>query len=141
MPEAIFADTNLFLRYLMNDDPPQADAVEQVLIRAKNGEFRLVANALVMAEIVWVLEKVYNLERLTIRESIFAIINTPGLDIAEADLITQALDWYAGQNIDFVDAFSACWMQAQQIDAVYTFDNRHFSRIDQLNVLVPGQET
>jgi len=32
--ERLFADTNLFLRYLTNDVPAQADAVEQVLQQA-----------------------------------------------------------------------------------------------------------
>jgi predicted nucleic acid-binding protein len=33
-PERVFADTNLFLRYLTNDVPDQADAVERLLRRA-----------------------------------------------------------------------------------------------------------
>ncbi len=30
MPERVFVDTNLFLRYLTNDVPVQADAVERL---------------------------------------------------------------------------------------------------------------
>lgn len=138
MSKAVFADTNLFLRYLMNDDPQQADAVEKVLRKAASGEFKLIANPLIMAEIVWVLEKAYELDRFTIRKSIFAIVNTPGIEIDAADLVTAAIDIYASKNIDFVDAFSACWMQARNIDAVYTFDQRHFSRIKTITVLVPN---
>ncbi len=37
-PERLFADTNLFLRYLTNDIPQQADAVETLLRRAAAGE-------------------------------------------------------------------------------------------------------
>ena len=33
-PERVFADTNLFLRYLTNDVPAQADAVEELLRQA-----------------------------------------------------------------------------------------------------------
>lgn len=40
-PERWFADTNLFLRYLTDDVPEQADAVEELLNRAKRGELTL----------------------------------------------------------------------------------------------------
>jgi len=40
-PERLFADTNLFLRYLTNDIPQQADAVETLLRRAAAGEVTL----------------------------------------------------------------------------------------------------
>jgi hypothetical protein len=40
--EQIFADTNLFLRYLTNDIPEQADAFERMLRRAAAGEITLI---------------------------------------------------------------------------------------------------
>ena len=66
--EGTFIDTNLFLRYLTNDVPEQADAVEEVLCKAADGEVALVTNSLVIAEIVWTLESFYRLERDDIRE-------------------------------------------------------------------------
>jgi predicted nucleic acid-binding protein len=77
--ERWFADTNLFLRYLTNDIPAQADAVEELLKRAKRGELTLVTNALVLAETVWTLESFYHLERTDIKEKVLGIINTPGV--------------------------------------------------------------
>ena len=53
-----------FLRYLTNDVPAQADAVEALLRRAVDGEeIVLVTNSLVMAEIVWVLDDYYQQSR------------------------------------------------------------------------------
>jgi uncharacterized protein len=63
MRERLFADTNLFLRYLTNDIPAQADAVEALLQRAEQEEILLVTNALVMAEIVWTLESFYKADQ------------------------------------------------------------------------------
>ena len=37
-PERVFADTNLFLRYLTNDVPEQADVVERVLQMAAQNQ-------------------------------------------------------------------------------------------------------
>ena len=43
-PERAFIDPNIFLRYLTNDVPEQADAVEQLLHRAVAGEITLSAD-------------------------------------------------------------------------------------------------
>lgn len=37
VPERVFLDTNVFLRYLTNDVPKRADAVERLLRRAGAG--------------------------------------------------------------------------------------------------------
>ena len=72
--ERWFADTNLFLRYLTNDIPAQADAVEVLLQRAEQGEVLLITNALVMAEIVWTLESFYKLPKAEVEEKVLAPI-------------------------------------------------------------------
>lgn len=138
-PDRVFADTNLFLRYLTNDVPTQADAVEQLLHRAAAGEIALVTSTLVIAEIVWTLESFYQLTKDDIREKVLAILNTPGLDVADADQILQAITWYADHNVDFADAFNAVWLLDQGITTAYTFDQKHFSRFTGVTVRVPGK--
>jgi predicted nucleic-acid-binding protein len=138
-PERVFADTNLFLRYLTNDVPVQADAVEQLLNRASDGEIVLVINSLVIAEIVWTLKSYYGLARGSIKDKVLAILNTPGIEAAEADLLLQAIFWYADKSIDFIDAFNAAWMLTQGLAITYTFDRKHLSRIEGIGVQVPGE--
>ena len=138
--EPVFADTNLFLRYLTNDVPEQASAVESLLSRAAEGEVTLVTNTLVFAEIIWTLESFYRLSRLEIQEKATAIVNTPGLAVPEADLILQALAEYVLQNVDFIDAYNHAWMLQHGSTQVYTFDRRHFSRLTGITVRVPGEE-
>jgi predicted nucleic-acid-binding protein len=137
--ERVFADTNLFLRYLTNDVPAQADAVEKLLRRASAGEIVLVVNSLVIAEIVWTLESYYGLSRSSIKDKIFAILNTAGLEAWEGDLLLEAIFWYADKNIDFIDAFNAAWLLTQGLDTTYTFDRKHFSQIEGIRVQVPGE--
>ncbi len=139
MAERVFADTNLFLRYFMNDDVAQADAAESLFRAAVQGNITLVTHHLIIAEIVWVMSKVYQQDRHTIRRQIMGILNTPGIEIESASVISQAVDLYAGKNIDFVDAYTAVWMRENGLTEVYTFDRRHFSRVSGLNVKAPGQ--
>jgi len=136
-PERVFADTNLFLRYLTNDIPDQADAVERLLHRAAAGEVVLVVHSLVMAEIVWTLESFYGLTRESVKEKVLAMLNTPGLELAESDLILQAIAWYADRRVDFIDAYSAAWMLAQGVTRALTFDQKHFARLERIQAQTP----
>jgi len=137
-PEKLFADTNLFLRYLTNDIPAQADAVEALLQRAEQGEILLITNALVMAEIVWTLESFYKLSKPEVEEKVLAVLNTPGVEVLDGELVLQAVVWYVEKNVDFVDAYNAGWMMRQELMTACTFDEKHFSRFEGITVLVPA---
>ena len=136
--DRVFVDTNLFLRYLTNDVPAQADAVEALLQQAAGGEMVLVTNSLVIAEIVWVLASYYQQSPADIRDKVLAVLNTPGLEVVDGDLVLQAVTWFAEAHVDFIDAYNAAWMLAQDLDVAYTFDHEHFSRLEGITVRVPG---
>lgn len=137
-PEIYFADTNIFLRYLTDDVPEQADAVEAMLERAASGQIVLVTSHMVIAEIVWTLESYYQLSKAAIQEKVFAMLNTPGLEVEDADLVLQAMLWYVELNTDYIDAYNVAWMAENDLQAAYTFDRAHFSRFEGIDVVVPG---
>jgi len=136
--ERWFADTNLFLRYLTNDIPAQADAVEALLQRAEQGEVLLITNALVIAEIVWTLESFYKLPKAEVEEKVLAVLNTPGLEGVDGDLVLQAVVWYVEKNVDFMDADNATWMSRQGLQTACTFDQKHVARFEGITVVVPS---
>jgi len=135
--ETVFADTNLFLRYLTNDVPDQADLVESVLQRAAKGKVNLVATSMVIAEIVWTLESYYELDKKEIQEMVLGILNTDGLEVIGSDLVLQAIVHYADKNVDFIDAFNAAWMIKNDVDKIYTFDQKHFNRFEGITTELP----
>ena len=135
--ETCFADTNLFLRFLTNDIPAQADKVESLLRRAGKGEVRLVTTELVIAEIVWTLESYYRVPKSEIQAKVLAILNTPGLDVDGADLLLHAAVWYDEKNVDFMDAFNAAWMLNQGVGNAFTFDQKHFNRFEEITAHLP----
>ncbi len=135
--ERIFVDTNLFLRFLTNDVPAQADRVEELLRQARQSKIVLVTNSMVIAEIVWTLEGYYKLERADIQSNVMAILNTPGLEIPENDLILKSIIWYGEKNVDFIDAYNAAWMEQEGVEKLYTFDQKHFARFDHVEALKP----
>jgi predicted nucleic-acid-binding protein len=135
--ETVFADTNLFLRYLTNDVPVQADLVESLLHRAAKRKTNLVTTNMVIAEIVWTLESYYELDKKEIQTMILGILNTDGLEVKDSDLILQAIFHYTDKNVDFIDAFNAAWMIKNDVDKIYTFDQKHFNRFEGITAELP----
>jgi uncharacterized protein len=135
--KACFIDTNLFIRYLTNDDPKKADRVDRLLDRAANGEVKLVSSELVLAEVVWVLESYYQIEKAQIAEMLRAILSTPGLQVINGKIVEQSLQYYSHQNIDFVDAYIVAIMQKNGIDGIYSFDKKHLDRITHITRIEP----
>ena len=136
--ESIFADTNLFLRYLTNDIPDQADQVQLLLVRAARQEILLVINTLVIAELVWTMESFYKLTREDIQNKILAILATPGIRVEHSDVVLQAILWYVEKNVDYIDAYHAAWWLAQGEDRVMTYNIKHFKRFEGLTVDMPS---
>lgn len=132
-----FVDTNLFIRYLTNDDPVLADRVEQLLDDACAGRVHLVTTELVIAEIVWVLESAYHLNAAQVAPLVRGVISTAGLEVINGDLVGNALVMYELQNIDFVDAYIAALMQKQGITDIYSYDRKHISRITSIQRMEP----
>jgi uncharacterized protein len=128
-----FVDTNVFIRYLTNDDPVLADRVELLLDDAAAGAVQLVTTELVMAETIWVLESSYKLTNIQIAPLIRGILATPGMDVINGDLVGRALIMYELQNLDFVDAYIAALMEKQGIRDVYSYDRKHLSQLKTIN--------
>jgi len=104
--ETSFIDTNLFIRYLTNDDPDKADRVEKLLDQAAAGSVELVTTEMVIAEIVWVLESYYSMAHAAIAPLIRGILATSGLEVINGHLIRRALDLYEGDRLGSVKSFS-----------------------------------
>ena len=129
-------DTNLLVRYLINDDQKKAEAVDNLLDRAAKGEVRIIVPSVVIAELVWVLESFYQLKADAILELAEAIINTSGLDVTDKSTIISALRLYKSKNIDFIDAWIIEFAKERGVKTIYTFDKRHFRDIEGIEVII-----
>ena len=135
--KSCFVDTNLFVRYLTDDDAEKADRVEALLGEASEGRVRLVTADLVLVELVWVLESSYDLKPVEIAPMIRSILATPGMAVINGALLAEALDHYEGNNIDIVDGYIAALMEKLNITDVYSFDRKHLSRLKSLKRIEP----
>ena len=132
-----FVDTNLFIRYLANDDIEKANRVEELLDKAALGKVRLITCEVVLAEVVWVLESYYDLNKVQIAEHLEAILATPGLNVLNGKVVEKAIEYYQNENIDFIDAYIVSLMNRLNISSIYSFDKKHLKRVKSIKRLEP----
>ena len=135
--KSCFVDTNLFVRYLTDDDAEKADRVDALLGDASDGRVRLVTADLVLVELIWVLESSYDLKSGEIAPMIRSILATPGMDVINGTLLAKAVDHYEAKNVDIVDGYIAALMEKLNITDIYSFDWKHLSRLKSLKRIEP----
>jgi len=133
----VVIDTNLLVRYLTDDEPQKAKAVDTFLNRASKGELKILIPSVVVAELVWVLESFYKLAAAEITELVESILNTPGVDIQDKSIIKAALKIYRSKEIDLVDAWIIEFAKARGAKRIYTFDKKHFKDIREIEIISP----
>ncbi len=136
MKNRVYADTNLFIRFFTGKPENQAEKSRKFLEQVSKGRYELFICDLIIAEIIYVLESIYNLDRSGIVEKIVAIAEIDNAVIENRGVILRALDLYEEKKIDFIDAYMACHAQKNNCDTISTFD-KDFKRIDFINKIVP----
>ncbi|GAB4228484.1 MAG: hypothetical protein OHK0028_02080 [Deltaproteobacteria bacterium] len=132
-----FVDTSVILRILVKEDEGKVAAVERLLLSARRSGKRLHVLPVAILEVVWVLEKVYKLDRRSIRELADAILNTGELIVEYGEVFRKALAVYEEKNVKFADAVMGAWGIARGLKTVYTYDEEDFRRIGELEVVKP----
>lgn len=131
----IVIDTNLLIRYLVNDDSRKALVVDTLLKKAGRGDVHILMPSIVVAELVWVLESFYKMEAAEIADLVDSILNTPGLTVSDESIVRSALKQYRTKGVDLVDAWIAAFAQDKGVNELHTFDRKHFKGIDGITVV------
>jgi len=130
-------DTNLLVRYLTEDDPAKANEVKRLLLKAAQDEVRLLIPSVVMAELVWVLQSFYKLERSEIVPLLNAILHTHGVEVSDKPVVSRAVMLYRDSAMDFIDAWIIAFAEESEARHIYTFDRKHFKSIDGIKMIHP----
>lgn len=96
-------DTNVLVRYLTQDDLPQARAVDELIADTVEEGGRLHVDDIVLCELVWVLRGAYRLEQATITAALDRILSTGLFAFEDREVLRHALDDYRGGDGDFAD--------------------------------------
>ena len=131
----VFIDTNVFLRFLTQDDLDKAEKARRLFASAVAGEVVVETSLLVIAEIVWTLESFYGLPHDEVAELVTTILATPNLECPNKELLIEALLAYTERNVDFIDAYHAVLLGRRRDVSLATFDRKHFRRFPDLDLL------
>jgi predicted nucleic-acid-binding protein len=115
-------DTNVLIRFLVRDDPPQADMVYRRFKQAEYEKEVFFIPQLVVLEILWVLEAVYKTPRMEIMDSIEALFLMPILQWESPAAIQGLIASAKTSRGDLSDLFIAQSAKCAGCDAVLTFD-------------------
>jgi len=117
-------DTNVLVRYLVEDDPIQAEAARRYIEEQCSVDRPALVHPVTLCELVWVLRAAYNVPRQRIAEAIDALLDTPTLYIMEAELVRGALQLFRSSSVDFADAYQHVAYQKAGAAGLVTFDRR-----------------
>ncbi len=95
-------DTNVLVRYIMQDEPVQSRQVAE-LIDALTVESPGFVSLVTLVELCWVLGSSYALDRSRLVEALEALLRTRELVIEEAEVAWQSVRRYRDSAADLAD--------------------------------------
>ena len=99
----IFLDTNIFIRFLVDDNKRMSAECKKLFKLIDSGKIKAETDLVVLVEIIWVLSSYFKLERQKIITYIGLLLRLRNLSIRDATIILSALDYYQKFNVDFID--------------------------------------
>lgn len=118
----ILLDTNIFLRFILPDDPRRAARCSRLFDEISADREHAVVTPLALAEVVWVLLGSYRLSKENVVAALRRILNTDKLEIMDREILIRGVDLFENHSVDFIDAYHAAFMENQQIQTVYSYD-------------------
>lgn len=114
-------DTNLIVRYLVQDHEKHAQAAEKLFAACDRGELVIVVLPAVLAECVFVLESFYRRSRADIASALGTLISSPSIAMTDAAIHRDALERYRKTKLHFVDCLLAATAAPEHVPLA-TFD-------------------
>jgi predicted nucleic-acid-binding protein len=125
----IALDTNVWVRYVTNDEPDQAKRALAVLAEAEE----IFVAKTTLLELEWVLRAAYALSTAAIIRALRHILGLPNVQVEMPNQLEKAIDFYE-HGLDFADALHL----ASNPEGVsfYTFDTAFIKRARSLKAPV-----
>ena len=111
-------DTNVILRFILHDNETLAKQAAEIII---NNEC-LVTNE-IAAEVIYVLSKVYNIDREKTAAELTKILNLRSIKPVENEVLRYAVKLYGEKSLDFADCLLVGYHSVYSYE-IYTFDKK-----------------
>lgn len=114
-------DTNVLVRYIMQDDAKQA-AKATTLIEGLTAQEQGFISLVSVVELAWVLSSSYGLARNQIVQALDVILRSKQLVVDQAEHVVRALRAYGAGSADFADCLIERTAAAAGCAKTMTFD-------------------
>jgi predicted nucleic-acid-binding protein len=117
----IAVDTNVLVRVLTDDtDSPEQTQQARQLVKWAGVVF---VPQIVQIELVWVLERAYELEKIQILLALQLLLDSPAYQLQHQTLFAQAIERFRHSSAGFADSLIAIESE-QQNAMLWTFDRK-----------------
>jgi predicted nucleic acid-binding protein len=127
-----FIDTNVLVRHLTGDPPPQAKRATAFLADANE----LILTDLVLAEMVYVLESFYEVPRADIARMARSLLALPSIETGDHELLLRTVEIYEVLRLEFAEAYLSALAEMSDVKRVASFD-RQIDRVKSIERIEP----
>ena len=117
-------DTNVLVRFLVNDDPAQAQQARQLFSAAEQQRVIYFVPLLVVLESIWVLESAYQVGRNELIEAFSDLLLLPVLEFEQREAVQAMLQAARTGSLDLPDLLIAKSALRNGCECVVTFDRK-----------------
>jgi len=115
-------DTNVLIRYLVQDDPTQSRKAAGFIEGTASAGEQIMLSNIVLYETVWVLESAYGYPKNEIERVIENLLQTSTLQFESKDIVAAAFEDYCRGKIDFADCLIGRVHSLLGCEPTVTFD-------------------
>ena len=115
-------DANLLLRYLLKDDEALFKRAYEILERVKDGKELIIIPESVLAECVYVLLRIYKVDRKIIAEKLKLLFLYKGVVNPDKEDLVDSINFFGQTNLSMVDCI-ICAKSANNKMPILTFDD------------------
>lgn len=120
--KTLVADTNFYLRFILQDNPKQFKIVNEFLRKAQQRKIKIVFLSEVVLEMEFVLRSVYLFSRPELFKALTGLLKVEYLDIEERNLWLEVFEIFPKSRFPLFDIFLFLKAQSQKAE-VLSFDN------------------
>ena len=117
-------DTNVLVRYLVEDDEAQSRRASKLIEKAVSEGEELFISDVVMCETVWVLSSAYRFSRPEIVDVLGNLLRARSVVFTSTDRLFRSLDAFRKGKGDFADYLIRELAKAAGAETVATFDRK-----------------
>ena len=114
-------DTNVLVRYIMQDDLKQSPLATRC-VELRSAESRGFVPLVSVVELFWVMSSAYELDRDQLIAALEGLLRTKELVVERAEIVWKALRIFQTANVDFADCLIERSAAAAGCEKTMTFD-------------------